>query len=228
MTLRLGSALMLLTAAMLPLPAAAQAQGRMTYCCNDGSGKQICSDVLPKECYGRAYREINRQGVTVRRIDAPMTAAQREMKEAEARQAKEEEVKRLEQDRKNRALLATYASEKDIDNLRDRALADIQKTIKTAQDKQDELAKEKTKLDAEAEFYKKRPMPPKLKAQMRDNEADMKTQQAAIGSKQKETEALKARYEDEKLRYRELTKQKTIERNPAAAAAPAAAGSRPR
>lgn len=228
MMLRLGLALMLLTAALLPIPAAAQAQGRMTYCCNDGSGKQVCSDVLPQECYGRAYREINRQGVTVKRIDAPMTAEQREMKEAEARKAKEEEIKRLEQDRKNRALLATYASEKDIDNVRDRALADIEKTIKTAQDRQDELAKEKAKLDAEAEFYKKRPMPPKLKAQMRDNEADMKAQQAAINSKQKEIEALKTRYEDEKLRYHELTRQKTIERNPAAAAVPAAAGSRPR
>lgn len=224
--LRLGLALMLVTTAMLPMQAAAQ--GRVTYCCNDSSGKQVCSDVLPKQCYGRAYREINAQGVTVKRIDAPLTAEQREMKEAEAKKAKEEETKRLEQDRKDRALLATYASEKDIDYVRDRALADVQKNIKAVQDKQAELAKLKAKLDAEAEFYRKKTLPPKLQAQIRDNDADMKAQQAAIESKQKEIEALKAHYEAEKQRYQELSRQKATGRNEAAAPVPAAATPRPR
>ena len=226
MMLRLGSAVMLLTVAMLPAQTAAQ--GRVTYCCNDSSGKQVCSDVLPKECYGRAYREINRQGVTVRRIDAPLTAAQREMKEAEEKKAKEEEIKRLEQDRRNRALLATYASERDIDYVRDRAVADMQKIIKAAHDRQAELAKQKAELDAEAEFYKKKPMPPKLQAQIRDNNAELKTQQAAIESKLKEIEALKAHYEDERARYRELTRQKAPGRSEAAAPMPPGADTRPR
>ncbi len=223
---RFGSVLMLATAAILPLPAAAQ--GRMTYCCSDGSGKQICSDVLPKECYGRAYREINRQGVTVKRVDAPMSAEQRAAKEAEDKKTKEEELKRLEQDRRNRALLATYASEKDIDFVRDRAVADVQRSIKAGQDKQAELAKVKETLDAEAQFYKKKPMPPKLEAQIRDNDAEMKTQQAAIESKQKEIEALRARYDDEKARFRELTKMKAVGRSEAPAPAPAGADARPR
>lgn len=226
MMLRLGSTLMLLTTAMLPVQTVAQ--GRVTYCCNDSSGKQVCSDVLPKQCYGRAYREINAQGVTVRRTDAPLTAEQRETKEAEARRAKEEEIKRLEQDRLNRALLATYASEKDIDFVRDRAVADIQKSIKAAQEKHAELAKQKEKLDAEAEFYKKKPMPPKLRTQIRDNDADMKAQQVAIESKLKEIEALRARYEDERQRYRELTRQKAPGRGEAAASAPPGADTRPR
>ena len=67
--MRSGSALLLLVAAMLPLPATAQ--GRKTYCCTDANGRQACSDVLPQQCYGRAYREINAQGVTIRRVDAP-------------------------------------------------------------------------------------------------------------------------------------------------------------
>lgn len=226
MILRLGSALMLLAAAALPAPAAAQ--GRMAYCCTDDSGRQVCSDVLPKQCYGRAYREINPQGVTVRRIDAPLTAEQRAMKDAEAKKAKDEEFKRLEQDRKNRALLATYATEQDIDYARDRTVADIQKAIKVLQDKQAELAKQKLKLDSEAEFYKKNPMPPQLQSQMRDNDAEMKAQQAAIEGRQKEIEAVKARYEDEKLRYRELTKKQTVGKNGPADPSPTGADARPR
>ena len=199
---RLGSAWVLVTAALLP--ASAAAQGRVTYCCND-NGKQICSDVLPQECYGKAYREISARGITVRRVDAPMTAEQRAAKEAEAKTAREEEARRLEQDRKNRALLATYSNEQDIDYARDRAIADVQKAIGAAQDKLDELAAQQKKLDAEAEFYKKKPMPPALKSQIRDNQAEMQAQQAVIDGRTKDIEALRARYENEKLRYRELT-----------------------
>lgn len=228
MRIRLGSALILLAAAALSAPAAAQ--GRMTYCCIDDSGKQVCSDVLPRQCYGKAYREINSRGITVRKIDAPLTAEQRAVKEAEARKAKEEEARRLEQDRRNRALLATYATEQDIDYARDRAVADIEKAIRALQDKQAELAKQKQKLDSEAEFYRKKTMPPQLQAQMRDNDAEMKTQQTAIEGRQKEIEAAKARYEDERQRYRELTRNRAAGTGQGAASAPAPAGadSRPR
>lgn len=224
MMLRLGSALALLLAAMPAPPAAAQ--GRITYCCIGDNGRQVCSDVLPKECHGKAYREINARGVTVKRIDAPLTAEQRAMKEAEDKKAKEEEAKRLEQDRKNRALLATYSSEKDIDFVRDRAIGDVQRSIKASQDKMVELTNRQKKLDDEAEFYKKKPMPPELQSQIRDNQAEMKALQVAIDGRQKDIEALKARYEEEKQRFRELTQKKTTERS--APAAPAGADSRPR
>ncbi|MCC6659162.1 MAG: hypothetical protein IT512_13345, partial [Rhodocyclaceae bacterium] len=125
-----------------------------------------------------------------------------------------------EEDRRNRALLATYATEKDIDYARDRALADIAKTIQASEEKLAELGKQQQKLDGEAEFYKKKTPPPALQAQIRDNQAEMKTQQAAIAAKQKEIETVKARYEAERQRYRELTASKTT--------APSAADSRPR
>ena len=218
---RLGSALMLLPA-VLPMMAAAQGRVTVTYCCTGDNGRQVCSDVLPKECYGKAYREINSRGITTRHVDAPLNAEQRAHKEAEAKKAKEEEARRLEQTRKNRALLATYSSEQDIDVARDRTIADIQKTIKVSQDKQAELAKQRQKLDSEAEFYKKKTMPAPLQGQIRDNDAEMKAQQDAVEAKQKEIEAAKARYGEEKLRYRELTQKKP------AGSPPPAADTRPR
>lgn len=219
---RLGSAFLLLAAAWLPPQAAAQ--GRATYCCIDDSGKQVCADILPQACYGRAYREINSHGITVRRIDAPMSPEQRAAKEAEARKVREEELRRKEEDRKNRALLATYTSEQEIDYARDRAIVDVQKAIKTSQEKLNELAEQKQTLDAEAEFYKKKGPPPQLQAQMRDNDAEIKAQLAAIEARNKDIEALRKRYEDEKLRYRELTKARSTDRG----AAPAGADARPR
>ena len=51
----------------------AQAAGKL-YCCNDASGKQVCGDLMPQECYGRAYREVGDSGRTVRNVEAPLTA----------------------------------------------------------------------------------------------------------------------------------------------------------
>ncbi|MEZ5614723.1 MAG: hypothetical protein R3E35_05850 [Rhodocyclaceae bacterium] len=205
MILRLGSALMCLAAALLTAPAAAQK--RITYCCIGDNGRQMCSDVLPKECYGKAYREVSPRGIVLRHVPAPLTAGERAAREAEEKKAREEEARRLEQDRRNRALLATYTSEKDIDAARDRAVADLQKAIKAARENQAELAMKKQKLDSEAEFYKKNTMPAPLQAQIHTNDTEMKAQQAAIDGKLKEIEAAKARYEDEKRRFLELTKQ---------------------
>jgi len=219
---RLGSALLLLPAAMLPLQAGAQ--GRTTYCCTGDNGRQICSDVLPEQCYGKAYREVNSRGMTIKKVEAPLTAEQRAVREAEIRQARDEDLRRKEEDRRNRALLATYSSEQDIDYVRDRAVADVEKTIKASQEKLAELNKRKQQLDDEAEFYKKKSPPPQLQAQMRDNDAEIKAQQTAIDARNKDIEALKKRYEDEKLRYRELTKARTVGRG----ATPAGADARAR
>ncbi len=205
MILRLGSAV---AGSAVSLLFVLTAHAGTTYCCFDERNIQTCSDTLPYQCYGRAYREINESGMTVRRVDAPLTSEQRAQREVEIRKAREEELKRKEQDRKNRALLATYSSEKDINYVRDLAVVELEKTIKVAQNKQAELVKRQQKLNDEAEFYKKKDLPPELKAQMRDNESDMKALLASIETKQKEIEALKVRYEAEKLRYRELTSGK--------------------
>lgn len=184
---------------------ACAAQARTIYCCKDDRGIDACSDILPQACYGRAYREINELGMTVRRIDAPLTAEQRALKEAEKKRIGEDERKRMEQERRNRALLATYSSEKDIDFMRDGAVADMEKAIRLSQEKRNEAAGKLQKLSGEAEFYKKKGLPFDMKAAMRDSENEMKTQQAAIEAKQKEIEAVKAKYEEEKARYRALT-----------------------
>lgn len=201
MKIKLASACTILLACTLPAPAA---QAGTTYCCADGKGSQICSDILPPACFGRAYREINERGL-VKRVDAPPTAEQRARQEAELKKAKADQQNRLEQERKNRALLATYTSETDIDYMRDRTVAELERAMKHSQNKYEEAAKRQKKLNDEAEFHKKKGLPPQLNTAVRDNENEMKAQQAAVEAKQKEIEAVRARYDEEKSRYREIT-----------------------
>jgi len=180
------------------------AQAAKTYCCADEQGRQVCGDSLPRECFGRAYREVSEHGTTLRKIEAPLTAQQKEQREAEAANKKKEERAAVEENRKNQALLNTYASEKDVDLARDRALADVENSAKEVQAKSSEALKRKQKLDVEAGFYQKKPMPPELTAQIKASESEIKAQQLAMEAKKKEMEQVRTRFEEEKKRYIEL------------------------
>ena len=94
----------------------------LNYCCTDERGQQACGDSLPRECYGRAYREVSERGTTLRHVPAPLTTEQQSQRDAEQASKKKEERAAIEERRKNQALLNTYASEKDVDVARARAL----------------------------------------------------------------------------------------------------------
>ncbi|MGE5467872.1 MAG: hypothetical protein ACM3Y9_10655 [Ignavibacteria bacterium] len=182
----------------LALPAAAR-----TICCTDKTGHRVCGDTLPMECEDRAYKEFGAKGV--RSVEAPLTAEQKAEREAEAARKKEQDRIAAEQRRKDRALLNTYGSEKDIDLLRDRAVADLEASGKQTQDKYNAAMKRKAQLEKELEFYVKKPVPPDLKAQIKDNETEIEAQKKSIEERKKDIEATRARFEEDRRRYRELT-----------------------
>lgn len=186
--------------AALPLPA----QAAKTYCCADERGRQVCGDSLPRECFGRAYREVSERGTTLQKFEAPLTAEQKAQREAEIASKKKEERAAMEERRKNQALLNTYTSEQDVDVARERALADVDSRAKEVQRKYEEALKRKQKLDVETQFYQKKPMPPELQAQIKASESEIKAQQSAIEAKKAEMEQVRARFDAEKKRYLEL------------------------
>ena len=84
---------------LLVLDGSALAAGNL-FCCIDTNGKQVCGDLLPQACYGKAYREIGESGRTLRFVEAPLTAEQRAQRAIEEEKRKVEEEKRKEQRRK--------------------------------------------------------------------------------------------------------------------------------
>jgi hypothetical protein len=72
----------------------------------------------------------------------------------------------------------------------------------------DEANKKKKKIDADREFYKGKPLPEDVKAQVRDNEKEIAAQTAAVAAKVKEAEEVRAKFADERKRYLELTGKK--------------------
>lgn len=180
------------------------------YCCADASGKQVCGDTLPRECYGRAYRELGRTGQTVREVDAPLTEEQRAQRAAEEERRKEEDARQKEQLRQDQALLNTYANVADIEVLRKRALDDVGQSIKAAETRIAEIRVRRKKFEDEAEFYKKKTLPAEVKKGLLDTEHEIRAQQSIIEAKRKEVGAIQLKYDEDRTRFLDLQRRRGV------------------
>ncbi|MBL8374677.1 hypothetical protein [Accumulibacter sp.] len=177
------------------------------FCCNDEAGRQVCGDVLPSACYGRAYREVGHAGRTARTVEAPLTGEQRAQRAAEEQRRSEQERLLNEQRRKDQALLNTYGSEKDIEIMRSRAERDLAAAIRAAEERIAEIRRQRKKFEDEAEFYKKRQLPADVAKGLRDADQEIRAQESVIESKKKDLDAIRLKYAEELRRFVELSKR---------------------
>jgi hypothetical protein len=190
-------------AALLVLPLAAGAQ---SYRCTGKDGKKYYGSAVPTQCIGQPVEVLNPQGRVVRRIDPEGTEKERAAKEAAEAKQREQLAAQREAARRNRALLATYTSVKDIDEARARALVNNQKAVRDLEGRIEEIRKRQAVYEKEMEVYKgKGSPPPKLADDARNAEMDLKYQEQLLATKHKESEHINARYDDDRKRYIELT-----------------------
>lgn len=191
-------------AAMLLLAGAAPAQAARLLCCSDDGGRRYCGDVLPDACAKRAYTEIDERGLRGADHAAPLTEAQIAAREA-ADKAKRESAKVvLDQKRRDQALLATYANETELDSARDRGVNEMMRAIKQSQDKIEQAQKEQKKLNAQIAAAADPDEKAELKEQLSRFNVVIKGQQDAIAAKNGDIEKLKAKFEADRQRLREL------------------------
>ncbi len=209
---------LLLCAAAAAAPAAAQQTQKLYRYTDPATGQTVYTDKLPANAAGKASDQLSPQGTVIRRNEAALTPEQIAAKEAERKRRIEEDLAAKEEKRKNMALLNTYPSERDIDEARARALKANEEAVKEAERRLADAEKRKAALAAEAEFYKKRPMPGLLKQEIQTNEVEIKSQAELLDKKKKEADAINARYDEDLRRYRGLAK---------AGLAPVAAGAQP-
>jgi uncharacterized protein DUF4124 len=187
--------------------AQAQAPQRM-YKCVDAKGKVYYTQVPPRECLGRETQELNKSGTVMRRTEPPPTAAETQARAAENKKKAEENERLREERRKNTALLNTYSSEKDIEDARQRALKEAQTAIEDTEKHIAGAQKRQKDLEAEKEFYVKKPMPGKLRQEIANTEIEIKNQTALLELKKKEISVINGKYDEDKRRYVELTAPK--------------------
>jgi hypothetical protein len=190
--------------AVIALPMAAEAQ---TYRCVGKDGKKYYGSTVPTPCLGQPVEQLNAQGLVTKRFDAAASAAEREKKAADDEERKKREVVSKEEGRRNRALLATYTSDKDIESARARALKDNEAAVKDVEQRIDALKKRLGELKKESNANAGKGQPPaKLASDISSAEFDIKTQEDLLAAKKKDVSTINARYNDDKKRYGELTK----------------------
>jgi len=116
------------------------------------------------------------------------------------------EKARIEAERHDNSLIMTYSSEKEIDLARDRNLQQVEARtgsfttlLKSAQENEVALQKE-----AEGLTKQGRKIPKSLEEDLVEAKARIIKLQGDLDNSLKENEAVKARYEADKVRYREL------------------------
>jgi len=198
-------------ALLAPLAAHAQTREQYTYRCTGHDGKKYYGQTIPNACLGRPLELINKQGLVVKRIDPEGDEKKKAEKEAELEKKREAEAAQRDISRRNQALLATYTSEKDIEDSRARELREHERQVKEIESRVGEIRKRQDRFEKELAVYKeagKGNPPPRLQEEITNAEIDLKAAQSLLEAKKKETQAINARYDDDKRRYQEAVGKK--------------------
>ena len=188
------------------LAAHAQQKEQYTYRCTGKDGKKYYGQTIPQSCLGQPLELINKQGIVVKRIDPEGDEKARLAKEAAAEKKRELEAAQKESMRRNRALLATYTSEKDIEESRKRDLATHQRSVQEVESRIAEIKKRQAQHQKELAAFEepgKGPPPARLKEDITNADIDLKAQQSLLDAKKKEAATINARYDEDRRRYRE-------------------------
>ena len=165
------------------------------------------TDKIPPEAVNKGNVEINKHGVAVKRTDPAPTAEQRRAREQEEIRQQQLAREREEIDRRDRALLATYTTESEIDLARNRALSTIDAQVQGASKYTTLLTKRKVELDAKKSALGDKPVPMVLERELANIDSELQKQEALIAAKKKEIAVVNARYDLDKKRWAGLRAQ---------------------
>ncbi|WP_245932619.1 hypothetical protein [Aquabacterium olei] len=201
---RLGLVALTLAALAGSGPVAAAASGSGIYSCIDSAGRRYTSDRPIPECLDREQRVLNRDGSQRQVLPPRMNAEERAAEEERQRQRAQAEAARKDAIRRDRNLVLRYPNEGAHQRAREGALDDLRKAIASSERQVAQLQDERKGLMAEAEFYKGKRIPVKLKSQLDANEAQQQAQRDIILNQQAEMGRINAFYDTELARLRKL------------------------
>jgi hypothetical protein len=188
-----------LFAAVCALPAQAQDKAARMYKCVDTAGKVYYSDKMNPDC--AQGTELSRQGLVIKKKEAakPVQPSKADPVEATPKNVKEQE-------RRDRALMATYTTEEEIDAARDRSLAIPVEGTKTAESKLEKANRRLSELKQQADALaaQKKPLPTQLLEDVNASQKEIAGLEADLAQRKAQSNAISTRFEAYKKRFREL------------------------
>ena len=217
-----------LAVAVVATPRAAQAQSNPApmggiYTCVDAQGRKLTSDRPITECNNRDQRVLNRDGSVQKVVPPTPTAEERAEREAAQRKADLARTTQADAVRRDRNLVARYPNEATHNKAREAALDTVRLAIKATELRVKELASERRPMVDEAEFYKGKTLPARLKQQLDSNDAAVAAQHQAAANQSLELARITRLYDAELERLRRLWAGSAPGSLPPVALSPAAA-----
>jgi hypothetical protein len=189
---------------------ATAANAERTFKWVDAQGNTHYGDRVPIQSAAHQRREINEQGRTLKAYAEPgsQEAVTEQKRLAALEYEKQQQTE--EQSRRDRELLATYASETDILIARDNELDAIEEFIRMTKIRIDSLQKRLDEMAGEAAGYEERgkPVPEFVQHQIARIQEQIDQNEAIISSKQAEMDSINKRYAADIGRYQRLQNHK--------------------
>lgn len=189
------------------LPAAwaqSKSGGGGIYTCVTPEGRRLTSDRWIAECNSREQRVLNSDGSLRTVLPPAMSPEEKAANEARERRAAAERAAQQDAIRRDRNLLQRYRNEAAHQAAREAALDDVNKATQMSERRLQELAAERKPLLDEAEFYKGKTLPAKLKQLLAENEAAADAQRLLIENQKAELVRVNKLYDTELGRLKRL------------------------
>ncbi len=185
---------------------AAVPQGKGIFTCRDKHGNPILRDRPIAECLDSGQDERNNDGSPRRQLTPPPTPDEVAARDAEAQRQREAKATHAESVRFDRLLLVRYPDEAAHERARQTALDVSRGATKGSEQRLEELQVERRRLDQEAEFYKGRSMPDKLRQDIANNTAAVNAQRQSMANQASEMQRINQKFDAERERLRKLWK----------------------
>ena len=184
----------------------AAAQAQRIYMCKDEAGHTLTSDRPIPECDGRAIREFDKNGMVRREIPAPLTPEQKRQQQFEDEKRKAEVAIAEDRKRQDRAILARYRSEADVEAARKQTLEMIQDQIKRDKVELVNAERQQKQVLADVDIYKRKnaPVPTGVKQRIEGAERVVDMANQSIREHEAEIGQINAKFDATLKRFREL------------------------
>lgn len=196
---RVTCAAALLVALSIALPARAA-----TYKWVDDKGVVHYTDKLPAEIANKGGTMLDKQARPVKKIDPAPTPEQVRAREAEDEQRRLLAKVNEEIARRDRALISSYTTENELDLARSRALGTIDAQIESASAYTLQLVQRRQEVEQRRMALNGRQMPAALEREIEVTESELEKTSALLDLKKRERQAVVARYDADRMRWREL------------------------
>ena len=193
-----------LSFALILLPTAASAG---MYKWVDEKGVTQYGDVIPPQYAGQGKVELNKRGIAIKKTDPAPTAEQLAERALQQEQQKQQDQLKLEQKRKDRALLNTYTSAEEIDRARDRHVGQAELVIRSTETRLGPVDARLLSLrkQANAMLRAGQPIPPKLKSDIEKAKIESRGLHDTIAQKRAESQSIREKFDGDKNRFIELS-----------------------